>query len=80
MSIAKDVGRDRGGRDRPIGIMYVANVGHIRDVGDVGHVSDVRNVHATDVVFPAVIPRKVRLARSEREPCRKTGYPDSNAH
>ena len=80
LSIAKDAGRHRSGRDVPIGIMNVANVGDIRDVGDVGHVSDVRDVHLTNVFFPAVIPGKVRFARSEREPGRQTGDPDTNAH
>jgi len=80
LSIAKDAGRHCGGRDGALGIMYVANVDCIRDVGDVAHVSDVRGVHSTDILFPIVIPGKVRFARSEREASRQTGDPDTNAH
>jgi hypothetical protein len=77
LSIAEDVGGHRSGRDVSIGVMYVTDV---RNVRDVGYVSNVGDVHLTDVVFPAVIPREVWLARSERKPGGKTGHAHTDGH
>jgi hypothetical protein len=60
--------------------MNIVDVSDIYNVGDVRYVSDVTDVHATNVVFPAVIPGKERFTRPQRKPGAKTGHGCTDGH
>jgi hypothetical protein len=76
LAAAQDVGGDRSGGDRAIFVIYLADVSDVRDVSYVVDVSDVGDIDHAEIFAAVVIPRKIRLSRTQREPCRQFYGPD----